>query len=65
MCPFEYHPLPGSQIERLACTHPADDDQRVRDAIVTMIGYIDDVEISYMAVPDDDDESDASVSSSS
>ena len=29
-----------------------------------MTGYIDDVEISYMAVPDDDDESDASVSSS-
>jgi len=64
VCSFEYHPLPGSQIERLACTHPADDDQRVRDAIVTMTGYIDDVEISYMAVPDDDDESDASVSSS-
>ena len=59
-----YHPLPGSQIERLAYTHPTDDDQRDRDAIVTMTGYIDDVEITYMAVPDDDDESDAIVASS-
>ena len=64
VCPFEYQSLPGSQIERLACIHPADDDQRDRDAIVTMTVYIDDVEITYMAVPDDDDESDASVASS-
>jgi len=66
VCPFEYYPLPGSQIERLAFTRPADDDQRARDAIITSTGYIDDLEITYMAFPDDDDddESDASDASS-
>jgi len=66
VCPFEYHPLPGSQIERLAYTRPTDDDQHSRDAIITSTGYIDDLEITYMAFPDDDDddESDNSYASS-
>ena len=52
VCPFEYRALPGGQIERLAHTRPGAGDRYERDPIVTSTGYVDDLEIVYMTLPD-------------